>query len=116
VNQVERHPYLQQKELKEFCDKHSIKLEAYSPLMNGKEALEDEVIQEIAAQHGKTPAQIILRWHLQTGVIVIPKSVTPSRIKENLDVFDFELTKENIEEISTLDRNIRVNRHPSEVN
>jgi len=116
VNQVERHPYLQQKELKEFCDKHSIKLEAYSPLMNGKDALQDEVIQEIAAQHGKTPAQTILRWHLQTGVIAIPKSVTPSRIIENIDVFDFELTEKNIEKIATLDRNIRVNRHPSEVN
>ncbi len=116
VNQVERHPYLQQKELKEFCDRHAIKLEAYSPLMNGKDALQDEVIQEIAAQHRKTPAQTILRWHLQTGVIAIPKSVTPSRIKENLDVFDFELTKENIEKFATLDRNIRVNRHPSEVN
>src|SRR5690606_13431918 len=111
VNQVERHPYLQQKELKAFCDKHSIMLEAYSPLMNGKDALQNEVIQEIAAQHEKTPAQIILRWHLQTGVIAIPKSVTPSRIIENLDVFDFELTEGDMEKIATLDQNLRVNRH-----
>lgn len=116
VNQVERHPYLQQKELKEFCDRHSIRLEAYSPLMNGKDALQDDVIQEIATQHGKTPAQTILRWHLQTGVIAIPKSVTPSRIKENLDVFDFELTEENMVKIASLDQNLRVNRHPNEVN
>lgn len=116
VNQVERHPNLQQKELQAFCDEHNIKLEAYSPLMNGRDILQDEVIQEIATAHGKTPAQTILRWHLQTDVIAIPKSVTPSRIKENLDVFDFELSAEEIARISTLDRNIRVNQVPSEFN
>lgn len=116
VNQVEYHPYLQQKELKQFCDKHSIKLEAYSPLMNGRDILQDETIQEIASMRGKTPAQIILRWHLQTGVIVIPKSATPSRMKENLSLFDFELTSKEMEKISTLNRNMRINGVPSEVN
>lgn len=116
VNQVERHPYLQQKELQAFCDQHEIKLEAYSPLMNGRDILEDAVIQEIAAAHGKTPAQIVLRWHLQTDVIAIPKSVTPSRIEENIDVFDFDLTEAELDKISGLDQNIRINKLPSEFN
>ena len=89
VNQVECHPYLQQRELKDFCEEHGIVLEAYSPLMNGTKVLHDPVIQEIANEHGKTPAQVILRWHLQSDVIVIPKTVTPSRMDENLDVFGF---------------------------
>jgi diketogulonate reductase-like aldo/keto reductase len=113
VNQVECHPYLQQKELKEFCAKHNIYIEAYSPLMNGRDVLEDDVIKGIAEKHGKTAAQVILRWHLQEGTIVIPKSVTPSRIEENFNVFDFELTKEDMEKISTLDRNRRINNEPA---
>lgn len=116
VNQVECHPYLQQKELKEFCKKHGIYLEAYSPLMNGTKVLEDPVIKEIAEQYGKTPAQVILRWHLQTDVMVIPKTVTPSRMKENLDVFDFELTDADMDKIADLDRNERHNAVPSEMN
>ena len=116
VNQVECHPYLQQKELKDFCEKHNILVEAYSPLMNGRDVLEDAVVKEIAEQYGKTPAQVILRWHLQTGVIVIPKSVTPSRIAENLDVFGFELSDADMEKIATLDRNIRINSAPNENN
>src|SRR5699024_1728014 len=100
VNQVEYHPYLQQTELKAFCEKHDIQLEAYSPLMNGTHVLENEVIQEIARAHGKTPGQIILRWHVQTDVVVIPKTVTPSRMKENLDVFDFELSETDMQRIA----------------
>ena len=115
VNQVE-HPYFQQKELKEFCDQHGIKLVAYSPLMNGREILQEEVIQKIASQHGKTPAQVILRWHLQTDVIIIPKSVTKSRIEENFAIFDFELNEEDMKNISNLDKNLRINGVPSEVN
>lgn len=114
VNQVECHPYLQQQELKEFCAKHHIKVEAYSPLMNGRDVLEDETIVNIAREHGKTPAQVILRWHLQNDTIVIPKSVTPSRIEENFRVFDFELSVEDMEAINTLDRNIRINAVPAE--
>lgn len=116
VNQVECHPYLQQKELKAFCKKHGIAVEAYSPLMNGKDALQDEVILKIAKKYGKTPAQVILRWHLQEGVIAIPRTVTPSRMEENFRVFDFELSKEDMKEIAALDRNVRVNAVPSEFN
>ncbi|WP_085993498.1 aldo/keto reductase [Oceanobacillus senegalensis] len=116
INQVEYHPYLQQKELKNFCEEHKIQLEAYSPLMNGRDILHDEVIKELAEKYGKTPAQVILRWHLQTNVVVIPKSVTPSRIEENLNVFDFELTDEDMDKIAELDRNLRVGNMPSEMN
>ncbi|MBU5466887.1 aldo/keto reductase [Virgibacillus sp. MSJ-26] len=116
VNQVECHPYLQQKELKDFCHKHDIVLEAYSPLMNGTKVLEDPVIKQIAKQYDKTPAQVILRWHLQSDVVIIPKTVTPSRMKENLDVFDFELTDSDMERIAELDRGERHNSVPSEMN
>ena len=116
VNQVERHPYLQQTELKNFCEKHGILLEAYSPLMNGAQVLDDPVIQEIANQYDKTPAQVILRWHLQTDVIVIPKTVTPSRMEENLNVFDFELSNTDMDKIANLDRGERDNSVPSEMN
>lgn len=116
VNQVERHPYFQQRELQDFCEKHHIIIEAYSPLMNGKNVLNDSVVKEIAKAHGKTAAQVILRWHLQTGVITIPKSVTPSRIEENFDVFDFELTAEDMEKMAALDRNLRIGAVPSEFN
>ena len=116
VNQVECHPYLQQTELKKFCKEHGILLEAYSPLMNGTKVLQDPVIQDIANQYGKTPAQIILRWHLQSDVVVIPKTVTPSRMGENLNVFDFELNETDLNKIATLDRNERHNSVPSEMN
>lgn len=116
VNQVECHPYLQQKELKQFCDEHGILLEAYSPLMNGTKVMDNDVIQEIANQYGKTPAQIILRWHLQSDVVVIPKTVTPSRMTENINVFDFELQKADMDKIASLDRNERNNKVPSEMN
>ncbi|WAA13179.1 aldo/keto reductase [Fervidibacillus halotolerans] len=114
VNQVECHPYLQQKELKEFCESHGIILESYSPLMNGRDVLQDEVIKGIAEKYEKTPAQVILRWHIERNTIVIPKSVTPSRIEENFDVFDFELSSEDVEKIAQLDRNERINAVPSE--
>ncbi|KIO57177.1 hypothetical protein B4064_0158 [Caldibacillus thermoamylovorans] len=116
VNQVERHPYFQQRELQDFCEKHHIIIEAYSPLMNGKDVLNDSVVKEIAKAYGKTAAQVILRWHLQTGVITIPKSVTSSRIEENFDVFDFELTAEDMEKMTALDRNLRIGAVPSEFN
>ena len=116
VNQVECHPYLQQTELKKFCEEHGILLEAYSPLMNGTKVLQDPVISDIANQYGKTPAQIILRWHLQSDVIVIPKTVTPSRMDENLNVFDFELSSADLDRIAELDRNERHNSVPSDMN
>ena len=114
VNQVECHPYLQQTELKAFCKEHGILFEAYSPLMNGTKVLQDPVIQEIANQYGKTPAQVILRWHLQSDVVAIPKTVTPSRMDENLNVFDFELSDADLDKIATLERNERHNAVPSQ--
>ncbi|WP_047983028.1 aldo/keto reductase [Ornithinibacillus californiensis] len=114
LNQVECHPYLQQSELKAFCKEHNIYLEAWSPLMNGKEVLSNEVIQGIAEAHGKTPAQVILRWHLQYDNIVIPKSVTPSRIEENFNVFDFELTSDEMKKIEGLNQNHRNGPDPND--
>lgn len=107
---------MQQKELRAFCKEKGIYVEAYSPLMNGKDVLEDEALKQIAENKGKTIAQVILRWHLQSDLIVIPKSVTPSRIEANLDVFDFELNEEEIKTIDALDRNIRSGWHPNEMN
>ncbi|SDR04191.1 aldo/keto reductase [Virgibacillus salinus] len=116
VNQVECHPYLQQNELKDFCEKHNIYLEAWSPLMNGGEVLNNDAVKQIANKYGKTSAQVIIRWHLQSDAIVIPKSVTPSRIEENFNVFDFELSADDMNEISKLGRNQRKGPEPSEMN
>lgn len=116
VNQVECHPYLTQTELKAFCKKHNIFVESWSPLEQGGEVLQDETIVKIAAAHGKTPAQVILRWHLQEGSIVIPKSVTPARIEENFRVFDFQLTSEEMEAIHKLNKNRRRGSDPNDMN
>ena len=116
LNQVECHPYLAQNELKEFCAKHDIFVEAWSPLDQGGEVLQDEVIKKIAESKGKTPAQVVLRWHLQNNTIVIPKSVTPSRIEENFDVFDFELSSDEIEQINGINKNRRKGPHPNDLN
>ncbi|PRO65063.1 aldo/keto reductase [Alkalicoccus urumqiensis] len=116
LNQVECHPFLAQDELKTFCHENDIYVEAWSPLMQGGEVLNHPVVKNIADDHGKTGAQVILRWHLQNKTIVIPKSVTPSRIKENIDVFDFELTDDEMEIIHNLDRGIRKGPKPAEMN
>lgn len=115
LNQVECHPYLAQNELKEFCAKHNIFVEAWSPLDQGGEVLQDEVIQNIAKSYSKSPAQVVLRWHLQNNTIVIPKSVTPSRIEENFQVFDFELSSDEMEQINQLNHNRRKGAHPNEL-
>ncbi|WP_026826583.1 MULTISPECIES: aldo/keto reductase [Exiguobacterium] len=115
VNQVEIHPYLSQKDLIAFCKRYDIQIQAWSPLMKGREALEDDTIVEIANRHAKSPAQVILRWHLQNGVAVIPKSVTPSRIKENIQVFDFTLTNEEMAAIDALNRDERTGSDPKEM-
>src|SRR5699024_1241840 len=115
VNQVECHPYLQQKELKAFCQKHDIYLEAWSPLMSGGDVLSNDIVREIAEKHGKTIAQVGLRWHLPSHSIVIPKSVTPSRIEEYFDVFDLELSADDMDKIAELDRNHRYGRGPSQM-
>ncbi|GIN20569.1 aldo/keto reductase [Siminovitchia fordii] len=111
VNQVECHPRLTQKELQSFCQEHEIQLEAWSPLMQGQ-LLDNEVLQEIADKHNKSVAQIILRWDLQNGVVIIPKSTKEHRIVENANVFDFELTKEEMEIIDGLNQNVRVGPDP----
>ena len=116
LNQIECHPYFAQKEIKNFCAKHDIFVEAWSPLEQGGTVLQEPVIQKIAEAHGKSSAQTILRWHLQNNSIVIPKSVTPSRIEENMNVFDFVLTQDEMEEIDQLDRNLRRGKVPSENN
>src|SRR4051794_4415604 len=116
LNQIECHPYLSQNEVKEFCAKQEIFVEAWSPLERGGEALTDPVIQRIAKAHDKSPAQTILRWHLQNKTIVIPKSVTPSRIEENFDIFDFDLSVNEMKEIHQLNRNRRKGSDPSEMN
>ncbi|MCG8923404.1 aldo/keto reductase [Lentzea sp. CC55] len=116
VNQIELHPYLQQAELRAFNAEHGIQTEAWSPLGQGGELLSDPVVQKIALAHGKSAAQVVLRWHLQIGNVVIPKSVTPSRIRENIDVFDFELPEAELEALSTLDRGGRIGPDPDELN
>ncbi|WP_195573943.1 aldo/keto reductase [Paenibacillus sp. 1001270B_150601_E10] len=111
VNQVELHPRLTQKELLRFTKEHGIQLEAWSPLMQG-ELLSNDTLLEIAAQHGKSVAQIILRWDLQNGVITIPKSTKEHRIVENAALFDFELSQEEMERIDALNQNLRVGPDP----
>ncbi|MFZ3593063.1 aldo/keto reductase [Streptomyces sp. BH104] len=115
VNQVELHPGLQQSELRAVHADLGIATEAWSPLAQGA-VLGDEAITTIAARHGKSPAQVVLRWHLQLGNVVIPKSVTPARIRENLDVFDFTLTEDEMASLATLDRDLRTGPHPDELN
>jgi 2,5-diketo-D-gluconate reductase A len=111
VNQVELHPQLQQGELRSWLGDHGIAAEAWSPLAQGA-VLGDDTIGGIASAYGKTTAQIILRWHLQLGNVVIPKSVTPQRIRENFDIFDFELSEQEMDAIGALDRGKRTGPDP----
>jgi 2,5-diketo-D-gluconate reductase A len=111
VNQIEVHPYLTQDEVRGFCADHGIAVEAWSPIGQGL-VLEDPVIVSIADRVGKTPAQVVLRWHIERGDIVFPKSVTPSRVKENFDIFDFELSGGDVAEISALNKNQRTGPDP----
>ncbi len=111
VNQIELHPRLQQAELRAWHAEHRIVTEAWSPLAQG-ELLDDETIVAIAERHGKTPAQAVLRWHLQLGNVVFPKSVTPERIRENIELFDFELSDAEMAEFERLDRGERIGPDP----
>jgi 2,5-diketo-D-gluconate reductase A len=113
VNQIELHPWLQQRELREWNRSHDVATEAWSPLARGGGLLDDPTIGAIAERHGKTPAQAILRWYLQLGNIVFPKSVTPERVRENFELFDFELSDDEMEQISGLDRGERTGPDPS---
>jgi 2,5-diketo-D-gluconate reductase A len=111
VNQIEAHPYLTQDDVRAFCAQHQIAVEAWSPLGKGS-VLDDPVIGRIAERTGKTPAQVVLRWHIQRGDIVFPKSVTPERIRENIDIFDFELSGADVNDITLLNKNERTGPDP----
>jgi diketogulonate reductase-like aldo/keto reductase len=117
VNQIEIHPYLTQKPLREYCEGKGVAVEAWSPLGGqGSEVIGNPVLQEIAGKHGKTAAQVILRWHLQSGIIVFPKSVKKARIVENSQIFDFELSAADMEAISALNRDQRYGSDPDNFN
>jgi 2,5-diketo-D-gluconate reductase A len=111
INQVELHPYLQQQGLRHEHEELGIVTEAWSPLAQGL-VLEDPVIVEIAEAHARTPGQVVIRWHLQLGNVVIPKSVTPERIQQNFEVFDFELSDEQMQAIERLDAGRRTGPDP----
>jgi 2,5-diketo-D-gluconate reductase A len=111
INQIEAHPYLTQDDVRAFCAQHQIAVEAWSPLGQGS-VLDDPVVGRIAERTGKTPAQVVLRWHIQRGDIVFPKSVTPERIRENLDIFDFELSGADVNDITLLNKNERTGPDP----
>ncbi|MNK95942.1 2,5-diketo-D-gluconic acid reductase A [compost metagenome] len=111
VNQIELHPYLQQPEMRAFHAVHGIATESWSPLAKGQ-IFGDPVIGELAAKYGKSPAQIVIRWNLDSGQIVIPKSVTPSRLRENLAVMDFRLEPDDLARLTTLDQSRRVGPDP----
>ncbi|WP_280496575.1 aldo/keto reductase [Nocardia asiatica] len=112
VNQVELHPWLPQTELREFDTRHGIATQAWSPLGHGR-LVTDPVVAQVAARHGKTAAQILLRWNIELGNIVISKSVTPERIQSNLEIFDFELTSEDHDLLATLDNGTRTGPDPT---
>jgi len=112
VNQIELHPHLQQAELRAWHEEHGIATEAWSPLAQG-DLLVNETISAVASRHDRTPAQVILRWHLRLGNVVIPKSATPKRIRENFELFDFELGEEDMTEIAALDVGQRIGPDPS---
>ncbi|MFC4024003.1 aldo/keto reductase [Oceanobacillus longus] len=111
IDQVEYHPHLTQAELREFCEKENIQLEAWSPLKRGK-LLDDPTLTQIAEEHGKSTAQVILRWDIQNNVVTIPKSVTQERIIANADVFNFSLTEKDMGKINALNINSRAGTNP----
>jgi len=111
MNQVELHPWLPQAELREFHERRDIRTEAWSPLARGR-ILTTPLLDDLAAKHGRTPAQIVLRWHLELGNVVIPKASSADRLRENLDVFDFALDPDDLEAIATLESGERTGRDP----
>jgi 2,5-diketo-D-gluconate reductase A len=115
VNQIELHPSLQQLDLRPVLARYGIAIESWSPLGQGQ-SVDDPAIVEIARKHGKTPAQAILRWHLDSGLIVIPKTVSTKRLRENFDVFDFKLDADDMAAIARLDRNNRLGPDPDTAN
>jgi 2,5-diketo-D-gluconate reductase A len=116
VNQVELHPYFPQEQLRAYHAAHGILTEAWAPIGQGRGLLGEDTIGQLAAQKGKSPAQVVLRWHIQMGNIAIPKSVTPDRIRENLDVFDFTLNDGEMRQISHLSTGRRIGPDPETFN
>jgi diketogulonate reductase-like aldo/keto reductase len=115
INQVELHVFLQQPELIEYCQQHKIAVEAYSPLAHARAGAEEPVLNEIATKYNKTYAQVMLRWCVEQGLIVLPKSVTPSRIQENIEIFDFKLNKSDMNKLAALDQAMRTCWDPTHV-
>ncbi|MEY9979771.1 aldo/keto reductase [Lysinibacillus sp. RC79] len=115
INQIEFHPHLTQEEVRAYCKEKGIQVEAWSPLMNGS-LLEESLIQQLASKYGKTPAQIVLRYDVQHGVVTIPKTMTPARMTENLTVFDFALTEEEMAQLDTLNDGLRCGPDPEKFN
>jgi 2,5-diketo-D-gluconate reductase A len=115
VNQIELHPNLPQAELRAFHAEHDIATEAWSPLGRNNGLLDSDTITSLAEKYDKTPAQIVLRWHIQLGNVTIPKSVTPSRIEDNISIFDFELADDDMSTITALETGERVGPHPDEL-
>jgi 2,5-diketo-D-gluconate reductase A len=115
INQIELHPWLPQTELRDIDARLGIKTEAWSPLGSGR-LIDDPVIAEVSAKHGKSPAQVMVRWSIQLGNIVLPKSVTPERIEQNIDVFDFQLDDADMAAIATLESGRRTGPNPDEFN
>jgi 2,5-diketo-D-gluconate reductase A len=113
LNQVELHPLFQQRAVREYGRAHGVAIESWSPLGQGR-LVGNDVLQSIAHAHGKTLAQVILRWHLQSDLVVIPKSITPARLRENIDIFDFALTPEEMRRIAALDCGGRIGPNPDE--
>lgn len=115
VNQIEVHPYFAQNDVRAFNAEHGIATEAWSPIAQG-DVLDDETLTRIGDSHGKSAAQVTLRWHIQRGDIIFPKSVTPSRVQENIDIFEFELSGDEMAQIGQLDRGQRTGPNPDEFN
>ncbi|WP_312855536.1 aldo/keto reductase [Litoribacterium kuwaitense] len=114
VNQVELHPRFAQKELRAFCQEHNVQVEAWGPLGQGR-LLDHPVLEEVGKKHGKSPAQVMLRWAIQNDVVVIPKSTTPARIQANADIFDFSLDGEDVAKIDTINEEKRYSGNPDEI-
>jgi diketogulonate reductase-like aldo/keto reductase len=115
VNQVELHVFLQQPELLTYCKEHDIAVEAYSPLAHAKAGADEPVLVEIAKKYSKSYAQVMLRWLIQRDLVILPKSVTPSRIQENINIFDFSLDEEDMAKLSKLDRELRTCWDPTHI-
>ncbi|MER5618638.1 aldo/keto reductase [Streptomyces sp. NPDC002215] len=115
LNQIELHPYFPQDRMREVCTERAITTGAWSPLAQGGALLTEQTLARIAETHGKTPAQVVIRWHLQLGNVVIPRSITPTRIEENFRVFDFDLSPEELSDITALDNGGRIGPDPDTV-